>query len=160
MVAYKRPKNIKDYLIKTKLPPPTSNRPKRILPGMFKCNKKSCVICPYVKEGKRFHSNFSSKSVEVTRHHTCEETNCIYLIQCKKCDQQYIGECKSFYIRMKQHLGDGRTEKTNAIGEHFSSPGHSIADMTFSVIEKLNRTDIRYRKTKESFHIQGWNLSI
>ena len=59
---------------------------------------------------------------------------------------------------MKQHLGDGRTEKTNAIGEHFSSPGHSIADMTFSVIEKLNRNDVRYRKTKESYHIQGWNL--
>ena len=108
--------------------------------------------------GKKFKSNFSAKSVEVNGHLTCEETNCIYLIQCKKCDQQYIGECKSAYKRWLQHLNDGRSAKNNAIGEHFNSPGHSIADMTFSVIEKLNRTDIRYRKTKESYHIEQWNL--
>ena len=82
----------------------------------------------------------------------------IYLIQCKKCDQQYIGETKSFYKRMLNHLGDARTGKNNAIGEHFNSPGHSVADMTFSVIEKLNKTDIRYRKTKESYYIEQWNL--
>ena len=69
-------------------------------------------------EGKKFKSNFSSKSIEVTGHLTCEEKNCIYLIQCKTCDQQYIGECKSFYKRMLQHLCDGRTDKRNAIREN------------------------------------------
>ena len=114
MVAYKRPKNIKDYLVKTKLPPPAS-RPKRKLPGMFKCNKPKCVICPYIKEGSRFKSNFSDKSVVLTQHLTCEEKNCIYLIQCKKCKQQYIGECKDFYFRMKQHLGRFTDKATNSL---------------------------------------------
>ena len=158
MVAYKRPRNIKDYLVKTKLPPPAT-RPKRILPGMHKCNRRrTCVICPYIKEGRKFKSNFSSKSVEITRHHTCEALNCIYLIQCKKCNQQYIGETKNFYIRTQKHLSDAKTGKDNAIGEHFNSPGHSVSDMTFTVIEMLNRTDIQYRKTKESWYIEQWNL--
>ena len=158
MVAYKRPKNIKDYLVKTKLPPPAS-RPKRKLPGMFKCNKPKCVICPYIKEGSRFKSNFSDKSVVLTQHLTCEEKNCIYLIQCKKCKQQYIGECKDFYFRMKQHLSHARCSRQDkAIGEHFSTNGHSLSDITLTCIEKLPRTDIRYRKTKESIHIEQWNL--
>ena len=158
MVAYKRPKNIKDYLVKTKLPPPAS-RPKRKLPGMFKCNKPKCVICPYIKEGSRFKSNFSDKSVVLTQHLTCEEKNCIYLIQCKKCKQQYIGECKDFYFRMKQHLSHARCSRLDkAIGEHFSTNRHSLSDMTLTVIERLNRNDIRYRKTKESIHIEQWNL--
>ena len=46
-------------------------------------------------------------------------------------------------LQQMQHLGDRWTARNNSIGEHFSSPDHSIADMTFSVIEKLNRNDIR-----------------
>ena len=127
MVAYKRPRNIKDYLVKTKLPPPAT-RPKRILPGMHKCNRRrTCLICPYIKEGRRFKSNFSSKSVEINRHHTCEAQNCIHLIQCKKCNQQYIGEAKNFYIWTLKHIGDARNCRDNAIGEHFNSPGHSMS---------------------------------
>ena len=85
--------------------------------------------------------------------------NVIYLIQCKKCKQQYIGECKNFYIRMKQHLSHARCSRQDkAIGEHFSTNGHKLSDMTLTVLEKLTRTDIRYRKTKESIYIEQWNL--
>ena len=126
---------------------------------MFKCNKPSCKICPYIKEGKKFKSNFSDKSIEITQHFTCEEKNCIYLIQCKKCKQQYIGECKDFYKRMLQHLSHARCSRQDkAIGEHFSNNNHKLSDMTLTVIERLTRNDIRYRKTKESIHIEQWNL--
>ena len=126
---------------------------------MYKCNKSKCVICPYIKEGRKFKSNFSNKSVELSQHLTCEETNCIYLIQCKKCKQQYLGECKNFYLRMKQHLSHARCSRLDkAIGEHFSTNGHKLSDMTLTVIEKLTRTDIRYRKTKESIYFEQWNL--
>ena len=55
MVAFKRPKNIKDILIKAKVPPPPPQRPKRVQPGMYKCNRFRCNICPYVKEQKTVH---------------------------------------------------------------------------------------------------------
>ena len=47
LVAYKRPANIKEKLIRSKVPPVRSERPKRKQPGCKKCNK--CKICPYVK---------------------------------------------------------------------------------------------------------------
>ena len=49
LVAYKRPNNIKEKLIRSKIPPVPS-RPKRELPGMTKCNK--CPICPFVQVTK------------------------------------------------------------------------------------------------------------
>ena len=60
---------------------------------------------------------------------------------------------------MKQHLSHARCSRLDkAIGEHFSTNRHSLSDMTLTVIERLNRNDIRYRKTKESIHIEQWNL--
>ena len=56
LVAFKRQKNVKDYVIRAKVPPPTNLRPKRILKGMKKCGK-SCPACPYVKEGKEIQNN-------------------------------------------------------------------------------------------------------
>ena len=37
LIAYKRPPNIKDKLIRAKVPPTISSKPKRDLPGMKKC---------------------------------------------------------------------------------------------------------------------------
>ena len=51
LVAYKRQKNISDFLIRAKVPIKSQNRPKRRLNGMKKC-QKNCVICSYIKKGK------------------------------------------------------------------------------------------------------------
>ena len=51
LIAYMRQKNISDFIIRAKVPPPKQNRPRRNRNGMKKC-QKSCVICPYIKEGK------------------------------------------------------------------------------------------------------------
>ena len=56
LVAFKRQKNIKDYIIRAKVPPLTNMRPKRIIKGMRKCGKL-CPACPYVKGGKEIQNN-------------------------------------------------------------------------------------------------------
>ena len=47
LVAYKRPPNIRDKIIRSKVPE-TLKRAKRSVPGMSKCN--NCPICPFVSE--------------------------------------------------------------------------------------------------------------
>ena len=55
---------------------------------------------------------------------------------------------------MLQHLDDVRNRRLNkAIGEHFNCGGHSISDMTFTVIERLKQGDFRYRKTRAQKYI-------
>ena len=51
MLAWKRPKSIKDNLVRTKVPE-ESSRSRRNLHGMKKCNKSGCNTCPFVKKGK------------------------------------------------------------------------------------------------------------
>ena len=57
LVAYKRPVNLKELLIRAKLPPITrSLRPVRIVKGCKPCNKP-CAACPYITHTKTIKSS-------------------------------------------------------------------------------------------------------
>ena len=90
LVAYKRPKNIRDKIIRSKVPPLPSSRPKRDLPGMKKCHK--CGACPFVKEGRTAQSSSTNYKLDINSTVYCTTQNNIYLLGCRKCNQQYIGE--------------------------------------------------------------------
>ena len=158
LIAYKRPMNIRDKLIRAKVPPKTT-RPKRIKSGMSKCNKP-CSICPYVNQQKVVKSSVTNVTVQLSKHHTCNDRNIVYIINCKKCKQQYIGETdKTVRERMLQHLGYVRREETSqATGFHFNQPGHKMSDMSISVFERINNHDPQYRKTRESYWIEQFDL--
>ena len=61
LVAYKRPQNIKDKLIRSKIPQ-TSKVPKRNILGMKKCH--NCSACPYIKEGKVLKATSSNYQIK------------------------------------------------------------------------------------------------
>ena len=157
MVAYKRPKTIGEMLIRAKIAPEHS-RQRRSNKGMFKCNKP-CVTCPYIKVGKIAKSTARDHKVELQQHFNCHTRNIIYLIECKKCLQQYLGESKrSLAERIGNHRGyvNNKNFWKWATGEHFNSKGHSLSDMTVMVIEKLRQTDETYRKEREKMHIRDF----
>ena len=56
IVAYKRQRNIRDLLIRAKLPKHTKPYPKRINKGMKRCLRQ-CGMCPYVKEVNTIYTN-------------------------------------------------------------------------------------------------------
>ena len=62
LVAYRRPQNIRDKIIRSKVPGKIT-RSKRIIPGMTKCN--DCPICPFVKEGKTVKSTAIKCTVDI-----------------------------------------------------------------------------------------------
>ena len=83
----------------------------------------------------------------------------IYCFTCDKCKEQYIDETeKSLSVRFRQHRGYVRNkdiEKTT--GEHFNKPGHQMADMRITILERLKSSDPQIRKTRESLYIQRFN---
>ena len=104
MVAFKRQKNLRDYLIRAKLPNKTV-RNKRILPGMKRC-PKTCATCPYVQETKEVKSG--NVIWKINRPLNCQSTNVIYMIKCRKdtCQQIYIGETeRTLNNRFQDHKG-------------------------------------------------------
>ena len=73
---------------------------------------------------------------------------------------QYIGETQhSLKHRFGEHVGYVRREDTKkATGDHFNLPGHSQSDMTVSVLERIYSQHPQYRKVRESFHIEQFEL--
>ena len=80
------------------------------------------------------------------------------MIQCNipKYNKKYTGESeRTLKDRISDHTGYIRTRKLDkATGSHFFQPGHSLANMTTTIIEKVNSEDIFYRKERETYHIR------
>ena len=130
---------------------------------MFRCMKKGgapCRTCPYVKQNKVIKATATATTVELTRHHTCQDENLVYIVECSKCRLQYIGETKhTAEKRWAEHLGYVRNKRLDqATGAHFNLPGHNIDHMTFSVLEKITSNNPQYRKARESHYIEKFNL--
>ena len=157
LVAYTRPINIRDKLIRAKLPSKT--RPKRRIPGMKRCNK-NWKICPYVNQCKVVKATYSDKVVQISREYNCQTANLVYLVHCLKCKNQYVGETgQTLCRRFGQHLGyvDNKDFK-QATGRHFNLPGHCKSHMSITVLESIKSNDEAYRKRRESHYIEQFNL--
>ena len=104
LTAYKRQSNIRNFLIKSKIPPPPELYPKRNLRGMKRCSK-SCSTCPYIKEGDEIKVNHQS-SWKIMKRVTCESYNIIYILDCENCGKKYIGSTtRQLKHRVAEHKG-------------------------------------------------------
>ncbi len=59
------------------------------------CGSSRCKTCRHVSQGSTFVSNVTQKSYAVTSSNSsmnCDTANVIYLISCKRCGVQYVGE--------------------------------------------------------------------
>ena len=124
---------------------------------MKKCN--NCPICPFVKPGQILKSVQSKFSIEIKTSVNCQTQNLIYLINCKKCPTQYVGETnRTLQARFSEHLGYVKNKHTNKItGAHFNLAGHRQSDMEISIIEKIHSTSEQYRKQREKMFISRFN---
>ena len=157
LVAYKRPANIKDKLVRAKVPDPSPPRSRRVLNGMKKCHR--CPICPFVKTGQILKSAQSDYKAEINQSVDCQTKNVVYLLGCKRCQTQYVGETnRSLQSRFSEHFGYVRNQQiSKATGEHFNLKGHQISDMEISIVEKLHNTSDLFRKQREKMFIQKFN---
>ena len=158
MLAYKRPNNIKSFLIKAKVFNNKNRTSQRVLNGMKKCTKQ-CPLCPYVNEGKSIQSdNFTWF---IRKNLNCQSKNVIYMIECNldKCKQRYIGESeRRLTLRISEHLGYIRNKiYSKNTGFHFNQPGHSEANLTVTILEKVKKLDTAYRKEREHTLIRKFN---
>ena len=153
IIAYKRQKNIRDVLIRAKVPP-EYKRPKRKLPGMKKCNH--CTYCPYIMTGDHVKFTASKLNHQITTTITCTTKNIIYLITCLKCLIQYVGEShRMLKERFAEHQGYVKNKiLSKATGQHFNLPGHSLSDMHITALEQVHHNDETYRKIREKHYIK------
>lgn len=121
--AYRRNKNLKDYLVRARLTSQQFLKP-TVLFGTF------CSLT-FVK------NRVKKRIFPVRQRFTPQSTNCIYLIFCGKCGMQYVGETKnSISLRMTQHRYNikNRKERQTPLVEHFIS--HSYKSLRVAGLER------------------------
>jgi hypothetical protein len=143
---------------------PTKIRHNRPIIGVGqsqKCGKKRCKLDLYLPNQKTFVSYQNKSKFQLQSNLDCDSKNVIYLISCKLCQKQYVGETKCpFRWRATRHLCDIRHDEDTNVAQHFNLPGHSV-DRHFEImpIEQLplsataEETD-KQRKLRESFWIK------
>ena len=121
---------------------------------MAKCGQ-ACTACPFVIEGKNIKIE-GEKVWKIERSVNCNTFNCIYMIECEKdrCKQRYIGQTgRLLKFRIAEHRGQISSQViSRATGAHLNLPGHSLANMKFTVIEQVKYNSEPYRRERETYH--------
>lgn len=115
--AYRRNKNLKDYLIYSKVPPLVNNKKKKIISK-----------CPEFEPRLWLTNQKNKEIIKIYPILPTHAKNCIYLISCKKCRIRYVGETQNaIATRINQHRYNIRHHKeTNTlVVQHFLSHGLS-----------------------------------
>jgi hypothetical protein len=152
IIAYKRPQNIRDRLVRSlfSLPEKTSQTEPK---GSTKCAKK-CISCNFIKTSATFKSNQTNQRFNITSTIDSQTENVVYLIECRQCPFQYVGETKnSSNYRLIHHRASHKAKKDEPVPQHFNQAGHSIKDLTITGIEKINNHRDSTRAKRESFWI-------
>ena len=118
-----------------------------------------CTVCPYVKEVKEIKINNRKGPWKINKNVNCETRNIIYMIECLKCKERYIGESKrTLKSRLADHRGYINNIQVNyPTGAHFNTPGHQLSDLSVIILEKSRQEDNSYRKGRESYFINLFN---
>ena len=157
LVAYRHCKNISDILVRAKLPEPTNTNQSRSSSGSFRRNKTSCTVCPVIEDGRNQYTFYSTGQMfKIKSHITCETSKVIYMIQCTKCNLQYIGETKRC---LKDRFNEHSQPIINpfcthtAVSRHFLTSGHAEDHLILIPLEQWNTSRDSIRKAREAFLI-------
>ena len=128
-------------------------------------------MCPIVMTNDKFASHTTGQRYKVKGHSSCKSSNVIYLIECKKCGCQDVGEIgQPLHCRINGHRFDITHQRTDEspVVVHFNNVAHSVRDMAVIVIDQLHSSDPTLQKMRESRSFrdlrtafpQGMNLRV
>ena len=166
MICWTRPKNIREMLVKAKLPKfAVSRKSKRQVFGFKHCKRLSCNMCKFSPQfAKSITSSRTNETFQIKSDLSCESKNVIYCITCKKQDKncknkpQYIGQTsRRVFERFNEHKASVKPNSKKAVGSHFSSNGHNVNDMEIVPLEYVTSNDPWIRMSREKYFINKFD---
>lgn len=140
IAAYSKHRNIAQLLNYTKPKINNNNNKNSQSMGSFKCTSTRCQTCQHVPLTKRFVSNYTRRSYIIKDTLDCKSHNIIYLINCKKCKKQYVGETgRQLSERLANHKSNIKLKRNTPVASHFNENGHTIQDLSITPIEQIKQ---------------------
>ena len=168
MVCWTRPKNLREYLIRAKLPREvTVRRSRRNNTGFRHCDR-DCIMCKFSpKFIDHIVSSVTKEKVPIQSNLTCVSKNVIYSITCTKQEgnckskPQYIGQTKRRVCdRFSEHKNSIKKDSNKPVGKHFSIPGHQQCDLQIIPFEEIRSKNPFVRLSREKFYIRKLNPEL
>ena len=144
------------------------------LSAFSKCTASSCITCLSYSPTDYFSSTVTHRLYKANNKEwpsvvNCKTSNIIYLITCKCCGLQYVGETSQLMtMRFKEHRSDIKMGKKNTyLVHHFNKGRCKNATYTIQVIENLegtgrtvdNKTDPEFTHARRSRETE-WILAL
>ena len=127
--------------------------------SVSKCKRPRCSHCSSIVESNSFFSTAASASFSVGENDfTCASSDVVYLITCRKCNIQYVGQTQQKCSqRINKHKFDIKHFPAiiTTVSEHFKSPVHSIKVFSFMPIDKVTGNCKRLMKETSWKHHLG-----
>ncbi|XP_059147650.1 ankyrin repeat domain-containing protein 50-like [Physella acuta] len=119
LVVYRRERNLRDLLVRSRLPPTTNTGF-----GTTPCPRK-CNTCHFTLQVESLQ--LSKGTLKIKNHFNCESRNVVYVIQCRRCNIFYIRQTgKRLSDRVSQHLRSINNEDGLPVAKHFNKSGHDL----------------------------------
>ena len=162
MVCWTRPKNLRECLIRAKLPKILEpKRPSRNKIGFKHCGY-DCILCKFSpKFADNIVSSVTKEKFPILSNLTCNSENIIYCITCTKDNgnckthPQYIGQTgRKAVDRFREHRNSIEPNSVKTVGQHFSQNGHNPCHLQFIPFEQLKSENPWIRLAREKFYIR------
>ena len=123
--------------------------------GSKPCGKHRCITCKMLyPPTEQFTSTTTGETFKIQGSFTCDSTNLIYLIQCRKCRMQYIGQTgTSLTCRMAGHRHDIKYKLEKPVSQHFTKLSHNGTHCHVVAIDKAP-SDVTSRLLRETSWIR------
>ena len=117
-----------------------------------------CKNCPRMIKTKSMSSHSRPFELKLRGHFDCKSTYVIYLIECKRCKIQYIGQTSSSVAScLTAHIADINSTNTKkqetSVSKHFNEANHTARDVRVCALLKASR-NVNMRMHQEEAMIQ------
>ena len=170
MLAFRRNRNLRDNLVRANLLKPIQTEKDRKL-RRNKCVTPNCKWCQELKTSTSITCTTTGCTYRGPENINCRVNNVVYILTCKQCNKQYIGETgRPFIERWKEHLYDIKVKRPYPVARHFNeNDDHKKATFHAKILSMINGAaeratqrhkykESRWIQTFKSFQPEGINL--
>lgn len=113
----------------------------------LRCNEDTCGTCKIMIEDNTFSSHGTGETFYLKTSLNCTSNNIIYLVTCRQCNKQYVGNTTNTLRNiMRKQIDCIIKNKKTILGIHFNQPEHKWTDILIQPIDRTSCNNINRHK--------------
>ncbi len=118
-VVFRKNTNLKDMLVRPKLPSSENVNSNSKRKGCQSCNDKRCATCKIITTSNTFTSSITKRSYPIVGDINCKTNNVIYKLTCNNCPKDYVGLTTTpLHMRINNHRSCANRKDDKSVSQH------------------------------------------